>query len=171
MTRALLVLTLLLAVPRPAPAAEWANIAPGVSTLEQVRETFGKPSKEVGAKVEGYDTVQWIYERSQAPEGLIRMIVDFGLLTPAGYKPSVVRLLTLEPNQFIFGRQTVIEGWGLPDGVGKGEDTMTFFYREGLFVLFEKEGRSALKLIFSVPQPETAEKSAPPAPSSAPPKQ
>jgi len=167
MARALLLLTVLLALAWPARAAEWGNVQPGVSTLEQVRERYGEPSKETRAKVEGYDTLRWIYEGSQAPGGFVRMTVDFGLLTPSGYRPSLVRLLTLDPKPLIFGRLTVVQGWGLPDGVGTREGLVTFFYKEGLFVIFDKEGETAVSMVFSIPQPDPAEKSAP----SAPPKQ
>jgi hypothetical protein len=169
--RVLLLVALLLGVARPALAAEWGNITPGASTTEQVRELYGRPSREIPAKVEGYDTLQWIYERSQAPEGLVRLTVDFGLLTASGYKPSVVRLVTLDPKPLIFTRKTMIDGWGLPDREGVMDGLPTFIYTEGLFVMFQKEGESAVRLIFSIPQPGPREKSAPPAAPSAPPKQ
>ncbi len=170
MARALLLLTLLLGVPGSVSAAEWGNIEPGVTTLEQVRGRYGEPSKETSAKVESYDTRQWIYEGSRAPEGLVRMTVDYGLLTPNGYQPSVVRLLKLEPKPFIFGRNTVIDGWGLPDNVSTRDGFDTFFYQVGLFVIFDKEGKSAETMIFSIPQPEPSTKSAPAQPPPAAPK-
>ncbi len=172
MARALLLVALLLGAARSALAAEWGNITPGVTTTDQVRELYGRPSRETSAKAEGYDTRQWVYERSQAPEGLVRLTVDFGLLTPNGYKPSVVRLVTLEPKPLIFGRNTVMDGWGLPDGTGVRDGFETFFYREGLFVVFDKaEIKSATTLIFSIPQPGPSGGAAPPAAPSAPPKQ
>ncbi len=163
MARVLLLLAILIR-PCAAGAADWGGVEPGVSTVEQVRARYGAPSKETGVKVEGYDTTQWIYEGGQAPEGLVRMTVDFGLLTQTGYKPSLVRLLKLEPKRHIFGRKTVIQGWGLPDGVGSQEGVLTFFYKEGLFVVFDKEGENAVAMVFSLPQPDTPEKSAPSAP-------
>ena len=164
MMRALVFLALLLGVAGLASAAEFGNIEPGVTTIEQVRELYTRPSKETPAKVEGYDTLQWVYERSQAPEGLVRMTVDFGLLTPDGYKPSVVRLLTLEPKPLIFTKKTIVDGWGLPDGEGSRDGVLTFFYREGLLVIFDKEGENAVRLIFSIPQPRSR-LGPPPAPS------
>ncbi len=169
MTRALIALALLLRVAGPASAADFGNIEPGVTTTDQVRELYGRASKEVPAKVEGYDTLQWAYERSQAPEGLVRMTVDFGLLTPSGYKPTVVRLLTLEPKPSIFPKKTVIDGWGVPDGEGSRDGVQTFLYREGLVVIFDTEGENAVRLIFSIPQPGSGQ--APPAAPAAPPKQ
>lgn len=168
MARALLLLAVLLVLPWLASAAEWGNIEPGVTTPEQVRARYGEPSKETSAKVEGYDTREWIYEGSRAPEGLVRMTVDFGLLTPSGYQPALVRLLKLEPKPLIFGRHTVIDGWGLPDNVSNRDGFDTFFYQVGLFVIFDKEGTSAVTMVFSIPQ-EPAAKSAPaPSPSAAP---
>ena len=155
MMRRLALLALLLGVAGFASAGEFGNIQPGVTTMEQVRELYGQPSKEIPAKVEGYDTMQWVYERSQAPEGLVRMIVDFGMLTPAGYKPQLTRLLTLEPKPSIFIKKTIIDGWGLPDGEGSRDGVLTFFYRDGLLVLFDKEGEDAERMIFSIPQPKS----------------
>ena len=165
MARVFLLLTLIVALAQPALAAVWGNIEPGVTTTEQVRDLYGRPSREITAKVEGYDTRQGIYERSQAPEGLVRLTVDFGLLTPTGYKPSLVRLVTLDPKPLIFGRKTVVEGWGLPDREGTMDGLPTFVYQDGLFVMFQKEGESAVRLIFSIPQPGPAGKAAPSAPS------
>jgi hypothetical protein len=170
MARCLLLAVLFLSVASPAPAAMWGSIEPGVTTVEQVRDLYGRPSRETSAKVDGYDTLQWVYERSQVPEGLVRMVVDFGLLAPSGYKPSVVRLLTLEPKPLIFVRRTLIDGWGLPDREGLLEGLPTFIYNDGLFAMFQKDGESAVRLIFSIPQPAPAGKAAPRSPPAAAPK-
>jgi hypothetical protein len=139
--------------PRPAAAEEWGGIEPGVTTIEQVRARYGAPSKETRAKVEGYETVQWVYEESRAPGGLQKMTVDYGLLTPQGYKQTVVRVLRLEPKPKIFGRNTVVQAWGVPDGINQGEQD-SFFYRSGLVVTFDKSGEEAVLLNFTPPQPE-----------------
>jgi hypothetical protein len=174
MTRALLILILTLIVivgaAPPALAGQWGNIEPGVTTLEQVRDLYGRPSREMTARVEGYDTRQWIYERSQAPEGLVRLTVDFGLLVQGAYQPSVVRLVTLDPKPLIFTRKTVIDGWGLPDREGIMEGLPTLIYQEGVFAMFPKDGESAARLIFSIPQPAPPGKTAPPAAPATPPK-
>ncbi len=137
----------------PATAGDWGGIEPGASTIESVRERWGAPSKETRQKVEGYDTVQWVYEAARAPGGLKSMTVDFGLLAAAGYKPMVVRLLTLEPKPGIFGLNTVVQGWGEPDGTrGKPKEDLIFFYQDGLLVYFDKED-FAYRLVFSLPQP------------------
>ncbi len=142
-------------------AAEWGGIEPGVSTLEEVRERYGNPSRESKATVEGYDTTQWVYEGTRAPPGLIRMVVDFGLLTPQGYKPSRVRVFRLEPKRLIFGRKTVIQGWGVPDREGSDGGVTRFFYADGLVVVFDKEGQNAEVLDFMMPQPLPAPASEP----------
>jgi hypothetical protein len=151
----LLILLTLLASPALISAADWGGIDAGVTTLEQVRERYGVPSKETRAKVEGYDTVQWTYEGPRAPAGLLRMVVDFGLLTPVGYKPNVARLLRLEPKPHIFARNAVINGWGVPDGISTENGQTTFFYKIGLLVTFGKDGENAVVMNFTVPQPDT----------------
>ena len=130
MTRlALLLALVLLAV--PAAAADWGGIEPGVTTVEQVRERYGQPSKETRPKIEGYDTLQWVYEGDRAPAGIARMTVDFGLLTAGGYKPNLVRLLTLEPKPIMFGKNTVIQGWGVPDAIADNKDGTSTLIVEG----------------------------------------
>ncbi len=154
----------LLTLPLMAVAADWGGIDAGVSTLDQVRERYGAPSKETRAKVEGYDTMQWTYEGPRAPSGLLRMVVDFGLLTPGGYKPTVVRILRLEPKPHIFARNAVITGWGVPDGISTEGGQTTFFYKIGLLVTFDKDGENAVVMAFTMPQPDRPASSAPPAP-------
>jgi hypothetical protein len=164
MMRALLILILVAGTAPHALAAQWGNIEPGVTTMEQVRDLYGRPTRESRALVDAYETRKWIYERSQAPEGLVRLTVDFGLLVKGTYEPSVTRLVTLDPKPLIFVRKTVIDGWGLPDREGLMEGLPTFIYQEGLFAMFQKDGESAVRLIFSIPQPAPAGKTAPATP-------
>ena len=89
------VLVLALAAPVAASAASWGGIEPGETTLEQVRERYGAPSSETKQKVETYDTTTWIYEAAKAPGGMNRMVVDFGILKPDGFKPTLVRVFAL----------------------------------------------------------------------------
>ena len=168
MSRAVIALAVLLALVGPAWPAEWGGIEPGVSSRDDVRARYGAPTRESPIKVEGYDTVEWVYQEEQAPPGFVRMTIEFGILAPSGYKPTVVRLLKIQPRPGIFGRATIVQGWGLPDAVGDEKGLATFFFRAGLFVVFDTEGQDATMMIFSVPQPEG---SASPAPPSAPPKQ
>lgn len=136
----------------PAAAAEWDTIAPGRSTAEQVRAQLGEPSKKTTQKVEGYDTTEWMYEGDRAPRGIRRLVVELGILTPQGFRPDTVRVLRLEPVPGVFNRRSVLVGWGEPTGVGNEGDQPTFFYKEGLIVVFEKEGWRAVRLIFMPPQ-------------------
>jgi hypothetical protein len=151
-----LVLALVLLAAAPVAASDWGGIYPGTTTVEQVRARYGAPTKESRPKVEGYDTLQLVYEGDRAPSGIVRMTVDFGILTPGGYKAGVVRLLTLEPKPFIFGRNTVIQGWGVPDGIADNADGgATLVWNDGLMVVLDSERLTARTLIFSVPQPMT----------------
>ncbi|HSE04336.1 MAG TPA: hypothetical protein VLK35_09325 [Methylomirabilota bacterium] len=150
-----LTLTALLLTATPGSAEEWGGIDPGVTTLEQVRARYGAPSRESRAKVDNYDTVQWVYEEARAPGGLHRMTVDYGLVTPQGYKPTVVRVLRLEPKLKVFGRNTVLQGWGTPDGVSRQGEQESIYYRIGLVVTFNKEGTDAVLMTFTPPQPDT----------------
>lgn len=149
-------------LPGGALAAEWGGIEPGGTTLEQVRDRYGAPAKETKSKVEGYDTTAWTYEGSRAPTGMIRMVVDFGLLAPDGYKPAVVRVFRLEPKRWIFGQNTIVDGWGVPDRSWSEDNRVNFFYKSGLVVVFEKDGQNALTLYFTVPQPEQPASGSPP---------
>jgi len=137
----------------PAAAADWGQIQPAVSTQSEVRGRYGAPSRETTQKVEGYDTVQWVYEGTQAPGGIAKMIVDFGILTPAGYKKDVVRTFRLEPKPDIFNRKLVVDGWGPPSRMGKEGESEFFFYEQGLLVYFGgKDSRDVTVMIFTPPQ-------------------
>jgi hypothetical protein len=151
MTASLLCALLLLAL--PAFAAEWGTIVPGASTTNDVQTRYGAPTKSEKLKVEGYDTEQWTYDGARPPAGFRRMIVDFGLLKPDGYKPSVVRTLRLEPKAGVFARRWVLLGWGLPDAETTIEGIPAFFYHSGLIVYFDKEMTTAATMVFTVPQP------------------
>jgi len=162
MARASLLLALLL-LAWPLAASEWGGVEPGVTTLEDVRARYGPPSKETRAKVENYDTMQWVYEADRAPAGMVRMTVDFGLLVQSTFKPNVVRLLTLEPKPGIFGRETVVSGWGIPDGLGDNPDgTVSMFWKDGLIVTLDKQNENSALMIFSLPQSSLPEPASPP---------
>ncbi|MBI2206351.1 MAG: hypothetical protein HYU41_21160 [Candidatus Rokubacteria bacterium] len=150
--RGLAIAMVLLAI-APALAAEWGSIAPGKSTIESVRATYGQPTRQNTQKVDGYDTTEWLYEGDRAPRGLQRLAVDFGLLTPAGYRPDLVRTMRLDPVPGVFTRETVLLGWGKPHRVGKEGDAPLFFYQDGLVVFFDKDGWLASRLLFTPPQP------------------
>lgn len=157
-----------LALPAAARAAGWGGIEPGDTTLEQVRERYGAPSKETKQKVESYDTTTWIYEGPKAPGGINRMVVDFGILKPDGFKPNLVRVFVLEPKPTIFAVQTVIDGWGRPSASGNQGGFPAMLYEAGLVVVFDKQGVWAESMTFTLPQPlQTAPAAAAPAPAPA----
>jgi hypothetical protein len=135
-----------------AAAEEWGAIEPGATTVDEVRARYGAPSKETRGKADNYDTLQWVYEDTRAPGGINRMTVDYGLLTPKGYQPTVVRVFRLEPKSKIFGRSTVIHAWGVPDAITEHNGMDVFFYKTGLLVNFDKEGEEATLLTFTPPQ-------------------
>ena len=153
MVRPAAALALLVALASPVAASEWREIKPGESTMTDVRARFGAPSRETAQKVEGYDTVQWVYEGARAPAGMLKVTIDFGLKTPARYNKDVVRTFTLEPKHDVFNRRLVLYGWGPPDRLGKQGDSEFFLYREGLLVYFDKTGEQAVTMTFTPPQP------------------
>jgi hypothetical protein len=85
------------------------------------------------------------------------MAVDFGLMTRNGYRADLVRALRLEPKPGAFDRNAIMVGWGPPAGVGKDGDAEFFFYKEGLFVYFAKDGNAVISLTFTPPQLPPAE--------------
>ena len=80
------------------------------------------------------------------------MIVDFGLLSPAGYRKEVVRTFRLEPKHDIFNRKLVVDGWGPPSRIGKDGDLEFLLYEEGLLVYFGKDAQEVTLMIFTVRQ-------------------
>ena len=151
----------------PVAASEWGQIKPAETTQAAVRARYGAPTKETTQKIESYDAAQWVYEGSQAPTGIVKMTVDFGLLAPSGFRKDVVRTFRLEPKPDIFNRRLVVDGWGPPERIGKEGDLEFFFYQEWLLVYFDKDGPQVVAMIFTPPQPLPAVETAParPAPS------
>ncbi len=160
------VVGLALALPAAACAASWGGIEPGETTLEQVRERYGPPSQETKQKVDTYDTTTWIYEAGKAPEGINRMVVDFGILKPDGFKANLVRVFVIEPRPSIFAVQTVVDGWGMPSAAGDSAGFPTMVYEAGLVVVFDKQTLWAESMTFTVPQPlpQSPAAASPPAP-------
>lgn len=148
---ALLLTLLLLAV--SAGAAEWAAIDPGHSTADDVRARFGSATRMEAQKVEGYDASQWIYEGGQAPAGVGRLIVEFGLVVDGAYRKDVVRALRLEPKPGVFTRRVITTGWGQPPHIAPDGEGEVFVYPEGLLVYFDKGGWDPRLMLFTPPQP------------------
>jgi len=150
---ALLGASLLIALSAPVRAAEWGLIRPGVSTTESVRAKYGAPTRVDRQKIEGYDTESWVYEGTQAPVGMERLTVEFGLLQAEKYRPEVVRGFRLEPKPGSFNRGVVTNGWGFPDRMGHENKQDIFLYRDGLLVYFDETGWNATLMVFTLPQP------------------
>jgi len=129
------------------------TVNPSFSALAREALVSGRPTRTETQKVDGYDTTTWIYEGTQAPTGLTRMVVDFGLLRAGGFQRATVRALRLEPHPGVFTRDAVLTGWGRPTGVGKEGGVDSFFYEDGLLVIFDKEAWSAVSMLFTLPQP------------------
>ena len=136
-----------------AAAEQWGGIEPGESTMAAVKNLRGTPTRTAKQKVDGYDTEEWVYEDAKAPAGIRRLTVDFGLLTPAGYRSDLVRSLKLDPKPGAFDKDAITTGWGPPAGLGKEGDVEFFFYKEGLFVYFAKDGHGVATMTFTPPQP------------------
>lgn len=139
--------------PTPVAATGWGGIEPALTTVERVRDRWGAPTRETRAREEGHDTLQWVYEGDDAPLGMRRMTVDFGLLRPDGYRPDLVRALRLEPNPMIFARQAVIDAYGAPDRSGIHDGVPVLVYNEGLVVYFDPDAVMAVLMLFSPPLP------------------
>lgn len=154
-SRVALALVLLAALAVPARALDWNLIVPGESTTASIRARWGEPTKAAPQKIEGYDALEWVYEGALAPVGMERMVVDFGLLTAAGYKPDTVRSFRLDPRPGTFTKKLVVDGWGVPLKVGVDAGRDVFVYEDGLLVYFEKDGVNATTMIFTLPQPIT----------------
>jgi hypothetical protein len=139
-----------------ASAADWGGIVPGETTVEVVRARFGEPTSATKQKLEKYDSLQWTYEGARAPAGLIRMVVHFGILKPAGFQPGVVRTFRLEPKRGVFTRRAILLGWGKPDQAGNQDGVPVMIYRSGLTVYFDKDILEAVSMWFTAPLPNTA---------------
>lgn len=136
-----------------AAAEQWGGIEPGESTMAVVKSLRGTPTRTAKQKLDGYDTEEWVYEDAKAPGGIRRLTVDFGLVTPSGYRPDLVRSLKLDPKPGAFDKESIITGWGAPAGIGKEGEVDFFFYKEGLFVYFAKDGHGVATMTFTPPQP------------------
>ena len=150
---ALAVVVLVAAAAGTAGAAEWGLIRPGASTMDNVRGQYGAPTRMLREKIEGYETENWVYEGTQAPTGILRLTVEFGLVQSDKFRREVVRAFRLEPKPGTFNRGVVSNGWGFPDRMGRDGDEDLFLYKDGLLVFFDKGGWNARLMVFTLPQP------------------
>jgi hypothetical protein len=154
-----LALLLVLATATRLVAEQWGAIVPGESTMQEIRTRYGGPTRSTTTKVEGYDTAQWIYDGAQAPAGIRRMTIDFGLLKPSGYRTDIVRRFILEPKAGTFTRRMIeTAGWGPPHVVGREGDWNVSFYTEGLTVYYERDSERVASMVFTQPQPPPPKK-------------
>jgi hypothetical protein len=146
------------AVPR-AHALEWGLIDPGTTAMDAVRARYGEATTASNQKIDEYNSTRWVYEGARAPVGMERMVVDFGLLTPQGYRPQIVRSVLLHPKPGTFSQTLVVQGWGLPTAVGAQSGALAYLYEEGLFVSFDEDGWNVLTMLFTprqkMPPPES----------------
>ncbi|HUF93568.1 MAG TPA: hypothetical protein VMR23_14415 [Candidatus Limnocylindria bacterium] len=153
MRAAIVVVMLVCALAAPAAASEWGGLVPGATTMDEVRARYGGPTRTDAQKTDGYDTASWTYEGAQAPTGMKRMVVDFGLVDAGQFRRDVVRTFRLEPNLGAFDRRTILAGWGPPTRSGREADGDVFIYAEGLIVHFEKDNFRPRLMMFTPPQP------------------
>ena len=127
--------------------------------MDAVRARYGEPTQTSTQKIDEYNATQWVYEGAQAPVGMERMVVDFGLLTPQGYRPQIVRSVLLHPKPGTFTNTLVIQGWGMPTAVGVQSGYRAFLYEEGLFISFDDDGVEVRTMLFTprqkMPAPES----------------
>jgi hypothetical protein len=141
---------------RGAAAETWGGITPGVTTGPEVRTRYGSPSRERLLVEEGRTVPEWTYAGAQAPRGLDRMVISFGLLQPAGFRADLVRAVTLHPRPRIFSLQAILNGWGQPDGIGTEEATgrpSLHYGTRGLLVILDRAGEWAEVMLFAPAAP------------------
>ncbi len=139
-----------------APAATWGGITPGQTTRGEVEARYGRPTRERVVTQEGRTGSEWTYAGDQAPRGIDRMVIGFGLLGPQGLVPDLVRSLALYPRARIFSVEFLVAGWGKPDAIGTEEQTGRPSFRydgRALFVILDHTGQWAEMLLFGPEKP------------------
>jgi len=139
-----------------AGAAGWGGITPGQTLRREVEARYGKPSRERTVAEEGRSTAEWTYTGDQAPRGIDRMVVNFGLLKGGLFQPDVVRSLTLHTRRGVFPMKMIADGWGKPDAIGTDEQTGRPAFRydaKGLLVILDKTGAWAEMMVFAPERP------------------
>ena len=137
-------------------AESWGGITPGETTRADVEGLYGRPSRERTLVDEGRTVAEWTYAEARAPRGLIRMVINYGLMSGDRFIPDVVRSVTLYAKAHLFPLPTIASGWGEPDAVGTEEASgrHSFHYRtRGLLIVFDKTGSWAEILVFGPRQP------------------
>ncbi len=145
---------LLLLAAAPAVAADWDLLVPAQTTQAQVRARFGAPARSEVVKIEGFDTDRWTYDGAQAPPGVFRLVLEYGLKDDRGYRREVLRAFRLEPKTGVFHKGILAKGWGNPDRVGNEGKTQIYVWASGLMAYFDSpDDIDPRLLLFGVPQP------------------
>lgn len=140
----------------PAAAANWGGITPGQTTRQEVEARYGRPTRERTVTEEGRTAAEWTYAGDAAPRGLERMVVGFGLLGPQGFRPDVVRALTLYARPRVFTLEVIASGWGVPDAIGTEQATGRSVFRydaRALLIVLDRTGQWAEVLLFAPEKP------------------
>jgi hypothetical protein len=145
-------------VASPARAASWGGITPGETTRTELLAHYGPPTQERSVVEEGHTVPELTYAGSQAPPGLVRMVVSFGLIRSGQLDPDLVRALTIYPEARVFTAAQIAIGWGTPEAIGADEQTKRSVIRyesKGLFVVMDPTGSWAEMMLFA-PVPPAA---------------
>ncbi len=132
-------------------AASWGGLTPGETTQAGVQTLYGKPSRERALVEEGRTVAEWTYAGPQAPSGLERMVVSFGLMVGGRFVPDMVRSVALYPKAHVFPLGAIANGWGRPDAVGTEEASgrPSFHYNTlGLLIILDRTGQWAEFMLF-----------------------
>ena len=132
-------------------AESWGGLTPGETVRAGVEALYGRPSRERSLIEEGRTVAEWTFTGAQAPRGLERMVISFGLMAGGVFVPDVVRAVTLYPKPHVFALRVILGGWGSPDAIGTEEASgrPTFHYRSrGLLIILDKTGSWAELLLF-----------------------
>lgn len=140
----------------PAAAESWGGMVPGQTILKEVEGQYGRPTRERMVTEEGRTAPEWTYLGERAPRGLDRMVVSFGLTRPEGFKPDLLRAVTIYPKPRVFSLQAIVNGWGTPDAIGSDEQSGRPALRydtKGLLIILDPTGAWAEIMLFAPPPP------------------
>ena len=150
-----LVLVALLVLAGVAGAAGWGGITPGESTRRDVEARYGRPTQERAVTEGGLTGSEWTYGGAQAPAGLDRLVVGFGLLRRGTFVPELVRVVMLYPKPRVFTVPELIAGWGKPDGIGTDQQSGRSILRweaRGILAALDQKEEFAEVLVFAPEQ-------------------
>lgn len=150
-------LALSLALAGGAGAEPWGGLVPGHSTLREVEQRFGRPSRERSVTEEGRTAAEWTYVGDRVPQGVERIVISFGFLRGGAFVPDLLRAIVVYPKERAFSLDVIIAGWGSPDAIGTDERTGQHALRwdkRGLLILLDPGQKWAQMMLFA-PAPGT----------------